>query len=109
MRIRRAGFACAPFTSTLPPETAWAARLRVLKKRAAHNHLSSRSEGAGGISGEEWDEVTANLNREFNPEKVTVYLQIPYMLLTCGGVTCDGGALMARMGARRQKGARPCR
>lgn len=38
-----AGFARLPFTSTFPPVAAAAARARVLKKRATHNHLSSRT------------------------------------------------------------------
>src|SRR5438034_530003 len=38
-----ARFARAPPTSTLPPPIAAAARARVLKKRAAHNHRSSRT------------------------------------------------------------------
>src|SRR5207253_8490591 len=40
-RFRR--LARAPFNSTLPPSTACAARARVLKTRAAHNHVSSRT------------------------------------------------------------------
>src|SRR5487761_1891070 len=42
MRTSWAGFTRAPFTCTLPPATAAAARLRVLKKRAHHSHLSRR-------------------------------------------------------------------
>src|SRR5213076_1800304 len=38
-----ARLARAPPTSTLPPPTAAAASARVLKKRAAHNHRSSRT------------------------------------------------------------------
>src|SRR6267143_362249 len=37
------GFTRAPFSCTWPPTTASVARLRVLKKRAAHSHLSIRT------------------------------------------------------------------
>jgi len=36
-----AGLERSPFTDTRPPSTASTARVRVLKKRAAHSHLSS--------------------------------------------------------------------
>ena len=36
-------FTLKPATCTLPPATAWEAWARVLKKRAAHSHLSSRT------------------------------------------------------------------
>src|SRR5450432_355454 len=39
----RARLPRSPLTSTFPPSTAWAAAERVLKKRAAHNHLSRRT------------------------------------------------------------------
>ena len=38
------------FTCTLPPLTAWAARVRVLKNLAAHNHLSSRTCLSGSVT-----------------------------------------------------------
>jgi len=42
MRNSRAGFVRAPLRCTFPPIMAFAARDRVLKNRAVHNHLSSR-------------------------------------------------------------------
>src|SRR5436190_12511326 len=44
---RRDRLARSPLTSTLPPSTACAAADLVLKKRAAHSHLSSRTRAAG--------------------------------------------------------------
>src|SRR4029453_7514930 len=39
------GLAASPLTSTLPPLQAHAASVRLLKKRAAHSHLSMRTSG----------------------------------------------------------------
>src|SRR5262245_31177189 len=44
-RTAREGFAAWPLRSTLPPSHAVAARLRLLKKRAAQSHLSMRTSG----------------------------------------------------------------
>src|SRR5262249_33729051 len=41
------GFTRSPFSLTLPPAIAVWARLRVLKKRAAHSHLSMRMRRSG--------------------------------------------------------------
>ena len=41
-RTMRDGLAASSFTSTLPPSHAAAASVRLLKKRAAQSHLSSR-------------------------------------------------------------------
>src|SRR5690606_18254300 len=40
----------APLQCTLPPSMACLARLRVLKKRAAHSHLSSRTFAPAGVA-----------------------------------------------------------
>src|SRR5439155_916265 len=49
-RTGLAGFAVSSLTSTLPPAHAAAARLRVLKKRAAQSHLSTRSESGESVT-----------------------------------------------------------
>src|SRR5204863_9068631 len=49
-RTSLAGFAAPSLTSTLPPAHAAAARLRVLKKRAAQSHLSTRSESGESVT-----------------------------------------------------------
>src|SRR5215471_833809 len=46
----RAAFTRSPLTCTLPPSTASPASDRVLKKRAAHSHLSIRTRAAAGVS-----------------------------------------------------------
>src|SRR5262249_17405757 len=46
----RAALTRSPLTGTLPPSTASAASDRVLKKRAAHSHLSIRTRAASGVS-----------------------------------------------------------
>src|SRR2546426_445059 len=49
-RTGLAGFAVSSLTSTLPPAHAAAARLRVLKKRAAQSHLSTRRESGESVT-----------------------------------------------------------
>jgi len=46
-RTTRDGFGRSPPTATLPVSTACFARLRVLKKRAAHSHKSMRTPVGG--------------------------------------------------------------
>src|SRR3569623_2609385 len=46
----RAGLTRSPFNFTRPLSLAWVAKLRVLKKRAAHSHLSSRIRSSGDFS-----------------------------------------------------------
>src|SRR5574340_300644 len=46
----RAGLTRSPFSFTRPCSMAWVARLRVLKKRATHSHLSSRMVTSGVFS-----------------------------------------------------------
>src|SRR5262245_62072912 len=46
----RAALTRSPLTCTWPPSTASAASDRVLKKRAAHSHLSIRTRAASGVS-----------------------------------------------------------
>src|SRR4249920_2429430 len=83
---RCARLARSPLTSILPPSTACAAAERVLKKRAAHSHLSRRTRvGTTGVGADDM-----SLNPCDPAERARQVLAKGRIGVALGGVTHGG-------------------